>query len=505
MRLRLPHLLLAVLLLLPSASAVAQEPAPSAPRAEDHAGRAAEATGSPVPGAPTLASAVTQAASPDAGLAAAAPTPVQRTPTVTGSAGETVASPPLWNAGFQSTYILQRKDAFRAPYTGPNSLTTSSETGYTLTSTVYLGVRPWAGAELFFNPETIQSQSLSHLSGLGGLANGENQKGGGATPILYRARAFLRQTIDLGGELSSVESGPNQLGGQVASQRLVITAGNFSWADVFDGNAFSHDARTQFLNWALMSYGAADYAADVRGYTLGLALEYYRDAWAFRIGRFAQPVESNGLTLDLDVLAHYGDTVEIEHGHTFFGQPGKVRVAGFHNFTRMGSFREALRYASANGGVPDVGNVRRNQSKYGFGASLEQNVLPDVGLFARCSSNDGRTETYAFAEIERSVSAGVSIKGGRWRREGDTLGIAWVANGLSDSHRDYLGAGGLGFLIGDGRLEHYRPEQILEAYYSFNAFRGFWVSVDGQHIANPAYNADRGPVNIVGMRVHVEY
>jgi hypothetical protein len=436
---------------------------------------------------------------------ARSPTPVQRPPAVPGPAEETTAPSRWWTAGFQSTYILQRKGGFSAPYTGPNSLTTDSETGYTLTSTVFLGLHPWEGAELFFNPETIQSQSLSHLSGLGGLSNGENQKGGGATPILYRARAFLRQTIALGGELSSADAAPNQFGGQVASRRLVLTAGNFSWGDVFDGNAFAHDSRTQFMNWSLMSYGAADYAADVRGYTVGLALEYYRDEWAFRIGRFAQPIESNGLELDLNILAHYGDTAEIEHAHTLFGQQGKVRVAGFHNFARMGSFRDALRYAAANGGVPDVGNVRRNQSKYGFGLSVEQNVLPDAGIFARYSYNDGRTETYAFAEIERSLAAGVSVKGRRWHREGDTLGIAWVANSLSDAHRDYLAAGGQGFLIGDGRLDHYRPEQILEAYYSFNAFRGFWVSVDGQRVTNPAYNADRGPVNIIGMRIHVEY
>ncbi len=432
------------------------------------------------------------------------PPPAQAPPVVPGPAADAVPQPAWWQAGFQSTYVLQRKAALDAPYTGPNSLVTAAETGYTLSATLYLGMRAWPGAELLFDPETIQSQDLSHLSGLGGLSNGENQKGGGPVPTLYRARAFLRQTIALGGDVSTAEPGANQLGGPISSRRLVLTAGNFSWADVFDGNAFSHDARTQFLNWALMGYGAADYAADVRGYTWGLALEYYRDAWVFRIGRFAQPRESNGLALDLDVLDHYGDTIEIEHGHVLWGQPGKLRVAGIHNFARMGSFRDALRYAASNGGVPDVANVRRNQSKYGLGLSVEQNVVEDVGLFARFSMSDGRTETYAFAEIERSLTAGVSVQGRSWGRERDTLALAWAVNGLSAAHQDYLAAGGLGFLIGDGRLD-YRPEQILEAYYSFNAFRGFWFSVDAQRIANPAYNADRGPVNIIGCRVHVEH
>jgi hypothetical protein len=181
-----------------------------------------------------------------------------------------------------------------------------------------------------------------------------------------------------------------------------------------------------------------------------------------------------------------------------------VRLAGWRNFASMGGFREALRYAALHGGVPDVANVRRDQAKVGAGVSLEQNVLPDVGVFGRASYNDGQTETYAFAEIERSLNAGVSVKGRRWHRGGDTLGIAWAVNGLSDAHRAYLEAGGLGFFIGDGRL-HYRPEQILEAYYSFNAFHGFWFTLDGQRIANPAYNADRGPVNILGCRFHVEY
>lgn len=445
-------------------------------------------------------------ASPDAATyLARSPTPVERAPAVPGPAGETVGPPAWWSAGFQSTYVLQRKAGFSAPYTGPNSLLTSPETGYTLSATLYLGLRPWAGAELFFDPETIQSQELSHLSGLGGLSNGENQKGGGPVPTLYRARAFLRQTLAVGGEVSTAEPGANQLGGPVTSRRFVITAGNFSVADVFDNNAFSHDPRTQFLNWALMGYGASDYAADVRGYTWGIAVEYYHDDWAFRIGRFAQPKESNGLALDLDLLKHYGDVVEVEHDHTLWGQPGKVRVAGFHNFARMGSFRDALQYAAANGGVPDVGNVRREQSKYAFGVSLEQNVLPDVGIFARYSYNDGRTETYAFAEIERSLTAGVNVKGRRWHREGDTLGFAWADNNLSDAHRDYLRGGGLGFLIGDGRLDSYGAEQILEAYYSLNAFRGFWVTLDAQHIVNPAYDAVRGPVNIVGGRAHLEF
>ncbi len=483
---------LAILILLPRAPALGLDPAAApAPRSMDPAAPAA------APAAPLEPPATLGDVPPEAtGLPTRSSAPEQ--------GARSGARRAWWSAAFQATYVVQRKTAFDAAYTGPNSLVPSAETGYTLSSTLFLGLRPWPGAELFLDPEAIQSADLSHLSGLGGLSNGEDQKGGGPLPRVYLARAFLRQTIALGGELSAVEPGANQVGGLVSSRRLVLTAGNFSWADVFDANALSHDPRTQFLNWAFMSYGASDYAADVRGYTWGIALEYHHDDWVVRGGRFAQPRDSNGLAIDFRLLAHHGDTLEVEHGHMLWGRPGTVRLAGFRNVARMGGFRDALRYAAASGGVPDVAAVRREQSKCGFGASLEQEVLPDVGLFLRYSHNDGRTETYAFAEIERSLTAGASVTGRRWNREGDAFGVAWAVNGLSPAHRDYLRAGGLGFLIGDGRLT-YRPEQILEAYYSFNASRGFWVTVDAQRVANPAYNADRGPVNIVGARFHVEY
>ncbi|HET9552250.1 MAG TPA: carbohydrate porin [Anaeromyxobacteraceae bacterium] len=413
------------------------------------------------------------------------------------------AAPSWWNATAQTTYVWQRKLGFEAPYSGPKSLSTSAENGYTLTATLMLGARPWSGGELFVNPEVIQSQELSGLVGLAGLSNGEAQKSGGPQATLYRARAFLRQTFALGGEEEAVEPGPNQLGGTAASRRLVVTAGNFSVADVFDGNAYAHDPRTQFLNWTLMAYGASDYAADVRGYTWGVAAEYYADDWALRLGRFAQPRRSNGLALDPDLLAHYGDVLELEHAHQLLGRAGKVRVTGFRNVARMGSFADALAAAAASGGPPDVAGVRRLQSKLALGLGLEQELLPGVGVFARLSANDGRTETYAFAEVERSVSLGVGGTGAAWRRERDRAGVAWVQNELSASHRRYAEAQGAGLFIGDGQLS-YRPERILEAFYAAETFRDVWFSVDGQWIANPAYNADRGPVTILGCRIHVE-
>jgi hypothetical protein len=408
-------------------------------------------------------------------------------------------------AGFQSTYIWQKKPAFHAPYTGDNSLLPGAETGYTLSATLFLGARPWRGTEVFINPEIIQALDISDLHGLGGMSNSENQKGGKATPKLYLARAFVRQTISFGGEALAVDAGQNQFATTVRSRRLVITAGNMSLIDVFDINPYAHDGRTQFTNWALLAHGAFDFAADTRGYTWGVAAEYYHDAWAFRFGRYLVPKESNGIALDFNLFAHYGDNLEVEHSHHYRGLAGKVRALVFRNFERMGAFADAVHAADAAGVVfPDVGDVRRDQAKYGLGLALEQAVHRDGGVFLRGSWNDGRTETYSFAEIERSLAIGGAMRGPLWYRPGDTAGIAWVANGLSKDHQDYLARGGLGFLIGDRQLPNYQPEQILEAYYSFAAFRGLWFTADFQHVTNPAYNADRGPVNFIGIRLHLE-
>jgi high affinity Mn2+ porin len=409
-----------------------------------------------------------------------------------------------WNVNFQSTLVWQMHPGFHADYDGPNSLVSTSETGYTLTATLFLGYRPWRGAEIFANPEMIQSLDLSHLHGLGGLSNAENQRGGGLTAKLYSARAFLRQTFRVGGESATVEAGPNQFPSQAASRRFVLTVGQMGLIDIFDNNAFAHDGRTQFLNWALLAHGASDFAADARGYTWGLALEYYHDDWAFRVGRFAQPIHSNGIAIDFKLWAHYGDNLEVEHGHRLWSRAGKVRLYGFRNYAKMGGFRDAVDHAQRNGGTPDLASVRRDRAKYGLGIALEQYLTRDLGLFGRFSWNDGRTETYAFAEIEMSATVGLSMKGRLWRRPDDTVGFAFVQNGLSHDHRDFLAAGGLGIFLGDGRI-NYQAERILEAYYSFRAFKGLWLSLGWQYVWDPAYNADRGPVSLYSCRGHVEF
>jgi len=405
-------------------------------------------------------------------------------------------------AKFQATYVWQRKSPFAAPYSGPHSLSPDREKSYSLTATAALGTRTWRGGEVYFNPEVAQGVPLSGLTGLGGFTNGEIARTSGPSATFYRARLFARQTWGLGGGGEKLESDANQLAGSVDRRRLILTAGNLSVLDIFDDNSFSHDPRTQFLNWSLMTHGAYDYAADARGYSWGLALEYFQDDWRLRAGRFIQPKEPNQLALDPRIFRHYGDQIEIERAHAFADRPGKLRFLVFRNVARMARYQDALDLAAQVGGPPDINAVRTvERVKRGIGLNLEQEISPSVGLFGRASWADGQTETYAFTEIDRSLSGGVSVKGGAFGRARDTLGIAYVRNALSTAHRDYLAAGGLGFFLGDGALD-YRPENILETYYSLNVVKDFWFSVDFQRISNPGYNADRGPATVISGRLH---
>lgn len=409
-----------------------------------------------------------------------------------------------WNAKFQSTYIWQRKEAFAAGYSGPNSLSPDQEKSYSFTATAAFGVRPWAGGELYFDPEVAQGVPLSHLAGLGGMTNGEMARTSGANPTFYRARLFLRQVWGFGGGQSKVESSANQLAGMADKRRLTLTAGNLAVSDLFDANAYSHDPRTQFINWSIMNHGAYDFAADSRGYTWGVALEYVDDAWTLRGGRFVQPRESNGQALDPKILRRFGDQLELEHSHQIGDLAGKVRVLAFRNVAPMGAYADALARSAATGATPAVTDVRIRQAKVGVAISAEQALTADAGLFGRASWADGKTETYAFAEIDRSISAGALVKGARWSRPADSAGVAVVRNSLSASHRAYLAAGGLGFFVGDGRLA-YRPELVAEVFYNLAIGKTSHIGVNWQRIANPAYNRERGPVSVVSVRLHSDF
>lgn len=409
-----------------------------------------------------------------------------------------------WDARFQSTYVWQHKSAMRSPYAGPHSLSAERERSHSFTATAALGWQPRPGTELWLNPEVAAGVPLSNLTGLGGFTNGEMARSSGPDPKLYRARLFLRQTLDLGGEADAVEAGMNQFALRTTQRRLSVMAGNFAVTDLFDANAYSHDPRTQFLNWSLVTHGAWDFAADARGYTWGAAVEARDGDWALRAGRFLQPREPNGQALDRRIGVHYGDQIELQHDHEWASQPGALRLLAFRNRARMARYEDALALSAATGSVPDLNAVRDGERiKHGWGLALEQQLHPDLGFFARASASDGATETYAFTEIDRSLSAGLLLRGSAWNRGQDTLGLALARNGLSGPHRGYLAAGGLGFFLGDGQLR-YGAERVAEVFYNLQLMPQATLGLDWQHIANPGYNADRGPARFIGLRLHLE-
>ena len=411
----------------------------------------------------------------------------------------------LW---LQSTYNWQQHDRLRSPYASPNSLQPGRERMYTFSATLMGGLRVWDGGELYANAELVQGVPFSGaLVGLGTFTNGEITRAAGSHPSAYRQRLFLRQTWNLGGGREAVEPDLNQLAGTVDRDRFVLTAGNFATLDVFDGNRYAKDPRTQFMNWANWTYAAYDYAADARGFGWGAAGEWYQGDWVLRFGRMTGPVRPNEQATDLALARHHGDQLELEHAHVLAGQPGKLRLLAWRNRAVLARFDDAQRWLQAHPGTDPktIFAVRgAERSKFGLGLSLEQAVSDQLGGFLRLMRADGRTETQAFTEVDRSLSGGLLLKGGGWGRGGDSVGLALARNGLSPQRRDFLAAGGLSYFIGDGALR-YRSEAVLETFYSLALGHGAWITLDWQRIAHPAYNADRGPLNVAALRLHAEH
>jgi high affinity Mn2+ porin len=418
--------------------------------------------------------------------------------------GQDTSDPPQppaetwWSVHFQATSIGQRHGSFPALYSGTNSLPSHPENRVSLTATAFLAAR-FGHWEFVANPEDAGGEGFGGVTGIAGFTNGEMPRVQRATPTLYLARGYVRYTVPLGEETERVEDGPNQVGGSQAVRRLTFTAGKFALTDFFDTNAYSDDPRGQFMNWAIMYNGAWDYPADTRGYTVGVMAELTMRNWSLRAANAMMSTEPNGPTLDTRIGENRGNVAEYERRYSAGKQAGVFRVLGFANLFDGGAFREAM---LASGG-PNLAPTRRNGTlKYGFGLDAEQAITRDIGVFARYGWSDGKTEDYEFSQIDRSLSGGVSVGGVKWRRAADRVGVAAVRNYLSGDQRAYLAAGGLGFIIGDGRL-NYRPESIVETYYSWQAVKFLAVSFDYQYVQNPAYNRDRGPVSVYSLRLHV--
>jgi len=410
----------------------------------------------------------------------------------------------------QTTFVEQAYPAFRSPYAGANSLPGGGQGRETWDATLYAGVRLWRGAELWVNPELDQGFGLAETHGVAGFPSAEAYKQGADYPYARVQRYFVRQTIDLGGETAKVDADINQFAGSQTANRLVLTVGKFAVVDMFDTNKYANNPKADFLNWSVVNAGTFDYAADAWAYTYGAAAEWYQNGFTLRGGIFdlsATPTGGNSpLGYGLDPTFNQFQLVgEIEERHELWGQPGKLKITGFLNRGDAGSFQAAINLAAITGGPADINAVRTYTSRPGVSLNLEQQVSENWGVFARAGWADGNIEPWDFTDVDRTVSAGASINGKQWGRPDDTVGIAGVVNGISGVHEAFLNAGGLGILAGDGQLPNPGLEQIIEMYYSYALSASTRLTFDYQFIANPAYNADRGPVNVFAGRYHTAF
>jgi high affinity Mn2+ porin len=413
-------------------------------------------------------------------------------------------APQAWAVHGQTTFIEQGNLAFPAPYTGPDSLPAVAEGRETFDVTLFAGVRPWQGAEIWANPEADQGFGLHDTLGVAGFPSGEAYKVGAADPYVRLQRLFLRQTFDLGGARAAVDPDQNQLAGSRTADRVVVTLGKFNVTDVFDTNGLAHDPRRDFLNWALIDAGTFDYAADAWGYTVGASVEWYESGWVARLGGFALSDVPNSPHLDSG-FGQFQLVGELERDYQISGKTGALKLTGFLSRGRMADYADALALGAQTGGAPNVALVRRYRGRGGLSFDLQQQLTADLGLFARGGFAGGGVEPYEFTDIDRTISAGLSLNGQRWGRADDTIAIGGVVDCISSLHQQYLAAGGLGILVGDGRLPHPTSENILEAYYDVGFGRRADLTIDYQFVDNPAYNSDRGPVSIFALRLHAQF
>lgn len=409
-----------------------------------------------------------------------------------------------WSIHGQFTYVEQGYFAFHSPYEGASSLSGASQIRNTASATVFLGGQLWRGGEIYFNPELMQGFGLSDVHGVAAFPNGEAQKSSFLFPRFNAARLFLSQTFGFGGEKEIVEDGPNQIAGERSVSRLTVTAGKFAVLDYFLLNSYAGEPRTTFLNWNAYGGGSYDWTMDKLSWTWGGLAELNQKRWAFRAGYFLLPVVSNSNHFDTHIPERGQYVAELELRYWPLAQPGKLLAFGWLSHGNMGGYSDALAEPLATAGYPDITLTRQERTNYGFVVSAEQALTADLGLFSRASWSPGRVEIMGWTDCDESLSVGAALKGTYWRRPSDTVGVAWVAEGLSAIGRQYFAAGGMGILIGDGKL-NYRPEMVAETYYAFSPLKWATLTFDYQLIVDPGYNADRGPVSIFAGRIHAAF
>lgn len=415
--------------------------------------------------------------------------------------------PGSWEIHGQSTFVFQGYPPFQAPYSGPNSLPPDGQSRETWTTSAFLGVRLWQGAELYYNPELLQGFGLADTVGAAGFPNGEAQKSNFPLPRYNTSRLFLRQEFGLGGPREKIESDYGQLAGEKDISRITLQVGKFSVHDLFDTNDYAQDSRVDFLNWSIWAAGAFDYPADRVGLTYGIAAELNQANWALRAGYFLVGIEPNANVFDWNLFSRGGYVAELELRYGIGDRRGVFKISPWLTSTFSGSFSEATALALANPSLSvndTILQTRQGRIKYGVYLNLQQEITKDIGAFARWSWNDGQTETSAFTDIDQSLSLGVQLQGTLWGRDNDVIGLGGALNTISPQTSAFLAAGGLGVLVGDGRLT-YDSEKVIEAYYALQLTKGMIATADYQLLISPAYNAVRGPINVFSGRLHMQF
>jgi high affinity Mn2+ porin len=416
---------------------------------------------------------------------------------------------PFWISG-QTNIIFQSHPNFHSPYTGTNSLHGGGEYKTSLLGTLYTGLQvPGTHKllEVLYDEEAAGGRGFSNALGVAGFPN-LDVRNPTLSSVSYTARWVIQGTLPLSSETEEAERGPFSLATEVPVRRLVAHVGKMSLPDLFDQNSVGSDSHLQFMNWTIDNNGAWDYAADTRGYTRGIALEYYDRKWAVRYGIFQMPTVANGINLDWAFSRARGENLEfeLERGLLPPKRPGKIRLLSYWNHAHLGSYHEAIdAFLDGEDPLPDITKHEHFDAlKYGFGFNTEQQVTSDIRAFSRFGWNEGQHESYAYTEVDETVSVGGDLAGTRWGRPVDKIGVAFVSNGISKYHSTYLKLGGLGFILGDGNL-NYRRENIMESYYNLHVWRGLFYALGFSYIDNPGYNHDRGPVYVESVRAHVDF
>jgi high affinity Mn2+ porin len=408
----------------------------------------------------------------------------------------------LWVAG-QANFIVQWHPSFPARYSGAHSLQTQSESALSRVISLYTGFQLGHGAELLVDAETTGGRGISDAFGLAGYTNLDVVRNPTLGDSPYLARAIFHQTFALGPERAANDRTPVSSAATVPVRRVDVWIGKLGTVDLFDLNSAASDSHLQFLNWAVDDNGAFDYAADTRGYTYGAVAELHERAFSVRAGVMTMPKTANGIQLDPRLDRARGQNLEAEARPSLRGRQGAVRLLVYRNVADMGSYREAIdAFRAGLDPVPDItGHRRQGRTKTGVGLDVEQEVSDAIRVFGRWGVNDGRNESFAYTEVDGTLEVGADL---RLRHERHKLGLALADNRLSTLHRTYLALGGLGFLLGDGRLT-YGHERIVEGYYTYRIWRGISAAIDLQHIRNPGYNRDRGPVLVSAVRGHIDF